>query len=82
MFRIVYISDLHDTLPSPDTRMMTGIERVLDTEKPDLVFLCGDLCNGPTMQTPEQFREYLSIITEPIVRRGLSFCHVCGKARE
>lgn len=54
------------------------MEAVLQSEQPDLVFLCGDICHGPHIHSADVLRDYLAHLLAPIVRRGIPWCHVNG----
>ena len=77
-FRILYFSDFQETRDHCDSRTLSGVDRLLEQEKPDLVVLCGDNCNGPAIHSAEDLKCYLAVILEPILRRHLPWCHVFG----
>ena len=77
-FRILFLSDFQETYDAFDPRTLAGVNAVLDAEKPDLVALCGDNCNGPAIHSADELRRYLGRMLEPFVRRGIPFCHVNG----
>lgn len=77
-FRILFLSDFQETYEEFDPRTMAGVNAVLDAEKPDLVVLCGDNCNGPAIHSSDDLRRYLGRMLEPLVSRAIPFAHVNG----
>lgn len=77
-FRILCLSDFQETYDEFDQRTLAGVNAVLDAEKPDLVILCGDNCNGPQIGSADDLKRYLSRMLEPFARRALPFAHVNG----
>lgn len=77
-FRILCLSDFQETYDQFDPRTLAGVNAVLDQEKPDLIVLCGDNCNGPAIHSSGDLKKYLIKMTEPFVRRNIPFCHVNG----
>ena len=76
--RILCLSAFQETYDAFDPRTIAGVNAVLDAEKPDLVVLCGDNCNGPAIHSAEDLERYLGRMMEPFVTRGIPFCHVNG----
>jgi len=76
-FRILMLSDIQETLEY-DERTIKGMNAMLDSEKPDLVIWGGDNCDGRTVKSREELKEYLKIFTEPIEKRGIPWIHVFG----
>ncbi len=72
-FKILHLSDCQDNYPLEE-RMMTYIDYVLKTYKPDLVVLGGDNSIGPK-ETKEQEIQQLC---EPFVRNKVYFTLVFG----
>ena len=60
-FRILMISDIQETLEY-DERTIKGMNAMLDSEKPDLVIWGGDNCDGRTVKSREELKEYLKIM--------------------
>lgn len=56
--KILMLSDIQETLDY-DKRTLIGIEKIIETEKPDLVILGGDNCDGIVLKTEEELRKYL-----------------------
>jgi len=77
-FRILFLSDFQETYDEFDPRTLRGVNAVLDAEKPDLVVLCGDNCNGPMIHSADGLKKYLGRMLEPFVSRNIPFCHVNG----
>lgn len=77
-FRVLFLSDFQETYDEFDPRTLRGVNAVLDAEKPDLVVLCGDNCNGPMIHSSADLEKYLGRMLEPFVARNIPFCHVNG----
>lgn len=80
-FRVLMLTDLHGGIHhSP--KLTAGIEALVDTQKPDLVLLGGDIsvdrCYDGGICKPELLGVYLSDILEPLHRRGIPWAHVFG----
>lgn len=75
-FKIMLISDAQDKYPM-DERTIKCMETILDTEKPDFVFLNGDNCNGQ-IESEEYFKQYVEELTRPMEERGILWAHVFG----
>ena len=76
-FKIVMISDLQETLDF-DERTMNGMNAILDSEKPDLVVLGGDNCNGLVVKGEENIKKYVEIMSLPLEKRKIPWVHVWG----
>jgi 3',5'-cyclic AMP phosphodiesterase CpdA len=75
-FRIVQFTDTHFSHPRPqDRRTQALMEFVLDTERPDLVVLTGDIVSG--WETPDASAAWRTAVA-PMVQRGLSWAAVFG----
>lgn len=72
-FKIVQFTDIHWTPGHESTPMIKrGMERILDTEKPDLVVITGDYIHGtPVMKGIDE-------VFEPIVLRKIPFATIFG----
>ena len=77
-FRVLYLSDFQETFDDFDPRTLKGVNAVLDAEKPDLVVLCGDNCNGPAIHSAEELEKYLRKMLKPFVDRNIPWCHING----
>lgn len=75
-FKIMLISDVQDKLPI-DERTIRCIEKIIEVEKPNFVFLNGDNCNG-TIPSEEYFREYVEALTKPMEDKAIFWAHVFG----
>lgn len=73
-FKIVIFSDIQETIPVKDSTIQY-MNKILDTEKPDLVLLGGDNFDG-SGNIAKKLKEYLTIITEPMESRKIPWCHV------
>jgi hypothetical protein len=75
-FTIVQFTDVHWHNGEPaDLRTRALIERVLDTERPDLVALTGDILGGKDVDDPA--RAYSEVV-RPIEERGIPWAPVFG----
>ena len=76
-FKILCISDIQETVSfSPVTEKAISV--LLDTEKPDLVLLLGDNCNGPKIGSEEEMRRYAQKLSSFFESRDLPWAHVWG----
>lgn len=76
-FKILMLSDIQETLDY-DKRTLEGINRIIEIEKPDLIILGGDNCDGTVLKTEEELRKYLDIFSEPMESRKIPWGHVFG----
>lgn len=76
-FRILMISDIQETLDY-DPRALQGLHAMIRTEKPDLVILGGDNCDGRKVKTRDELQQYLDIFTAPMEETGTPWMHVYG----
>ena len=80
-FRIFLMSDLHGGKGVSD-QLPEAIEAVMAKYEPDLVLLGGDTagCGPVHVETEQDLREYLDIITEPMNKRNIPWAHVFDKS--
>ena len=76
-FKILTLSDIQETL-NYDKRTLEGINRIIKTEKPDLVIIGGDNCDGTVLKTEDELRKYLDIFSEPMESRKILWAHIFG----
>lgn len=76
-FKILQVSDFQENL-NYDVRSLEGFKRLLDTEKPDLVILGGDNCDGHRLKDGDELRAYLDIFAAPMEERKIPWAHVFG----
>ena len=76
-FRILMLSDMQETLEY-DERSLRDMDKLVEREKPDLVLLGGDFCNGLVLKTVEELSDYLDLFTAPMEKRGIPWAHVFG----
>lgn len=76
-FKILMLSDIQETLDY-DRRTLKGIDKIIEIEKPDLVILGGDNCDGTVLKTEEELRKYLEIFSIPMESRKIPWAHVFG----
>lgn len=75
--KILMLSDIQETLDY-DKRTLIGIDKMIQTQKPDLVILGGDNCDGTVLKTEEELRKYLDIFSAPMQTRKIPWAHVFG----
>lgn len=61
--KILMLSDIQETL-NYDKRTLNGMNKIIETERPDLVILGGDNCDGTVLKTEKELREYLDIFSK------------------
>ena len=74
LFKIVQFTDIHMkeyNISKKDSVIML-MENILETEKPDLVVLTGDIC------TSENVEEAWGIVTRPMIDRQIPWAAVFG----
>ncbi len=76
-FKILMLSDIQETL-NYDKRTLVSIDKLIEAQKPDLVILGGDNCDGTVLKTEEELRKYLNIFSTPMERRKIPWAHVFG----
>ena len=76
-FKILMMSDIQETLDC-HPRTMPAMHKLVETVQPDLVVLGGDNCNGKTLKTELELREYLKMISAPMEERKIPWMHVFG----
>lgn len=76
-FKILMLSDIQETL-NYDKRTLNGINKIIEAEKPDLVILGGDNCDGTVLKTEKELREYLDIFSTPMESRKIPWAHIFG----
>lgn len=76
-FKILMISDIQETL-NYDKRTLISIDKLVEAQKPDLVILGGDNCDGTVLKTEEELRKYLNIFSTPMEKRKIPWAHVFG----
>lgn len=79
-FKIVQFNDTQDG-HRIDRRTVELVERVLDSDKPDLVVLVGDLINGDP-NTELEAKQALNNILQPMERRGVPWAATFGNHDE
>lgn len=75
--KILMLSDIQETL-NYDKRTLDGMNKIIEIEKPDLVILGGDNCDGTVLKTEEELRKYLDIFSTPMESRKIPWAHVFG----
>lgn len=76
-FKILMMSDIQETL-NYDKRTLISIDKLVEAQKPDLVILGGDNCDGTVLKTEEELRKYLNIFSTPMENRKIPWAHVFG----
>ena len=76
-FKILMMSDIQETVNfNPVT--MNAIKKCLDSEKPDLVILGGDNCDGRIINDADTLHKYVDIMSRPFEERAIPWAHVWG----
>lgn len=78
-FRMLIISDLHYR-PGEDGRTIKALTKLIDTAKPDFIFMNGDITGGRSEK--EEFVSLLSDVASPIEQRNIPWAHVFGNHDE
>ena len=76
-FKILMMSDIQETL-AYDKRTLDGMNKLIEKEKPDLVILGGDNCDGTVLKTEQELRDYIKIFSEPMESKKIPWAHVFG----
>ena len=71
------MSDIQETL-AYDKRTLDGMNKLIEKEKPDLVILGGDNCDGTVLKTEQELRDYIKIFSEPMESKKIPWAHVFG----
>ena len=54
------------------------MNKLIEKEKPDLVILGGDNCDGTVLKTEQELRDYIKIFSEPMESKKIPWAHVFG----
>lgn len=79
-FRILMVSDIHAGKGWAKEETVRDFEILIDTQKPDLVIMAGDIC-GPGIihvENEAQLRDVLDELTSPLEKREIPWAHVFG----
>lgn len=76
-FKVMVYSDVQDG-PAMDPRATALVEKLLDTEKPDLVVIAGDVIAGDTCKTPDDVRRAIACVAAPLEARRVPWAIVFG----
>ncbi|MFR0822650.1 MAG: metallophosphoesterase [Clostridia bacterium] len=76
-FKMLMFSDMQESLQY-DNRSLKNLDSLIEKEKPDLVILGGDNCDGTILKTKEELQQYLNIFTKPMEIRKIPWIHVFG----
>ena len=76
-FRILMVSDIQET-PNYDPRALAGLHAMIRAEKPDLVILGGDNCDGRYLKTRDELDAYLKVFTAPMEESDTPWMHIYG----
>ena len=74
-FRVLMISDFHAGSNCSE-KLITGIDKLIESSEPDLVLIAGDQCLSKN--TKEEVREYFIRIINPVLKRNLPWAAVFG----
>lgn len=75
-FSILIFSDLRLS-PSLDENIVSNMKKMLDSKKPSLVLIGGDLHDG-SVRTEQDLRKILDVIEEMMASRHIYWCHTFG----
>lgn len=76
-FKIMMMSDIQEKL-NTDGRTFDAIGRLLDAEKPDLVILGGDNCDGHYITTNEELEQYVALVAKEFESRCIPWVQIWG----
>lgn len=76
-FKVLCISDLHGIV-NFDTRIIRDLEALLDSVKPDLLLVLGDMVWRDAMDSPENMRKFLKPVFSVVEKRNIPWAHVFG----
>lgn len=76
-FRILMVSDIQET-QNYDPRALAGLRAMIQAEKPDLVILGGDNCDGRKIKSKEDLQAYLDVFTAPMEESHTPWMHIYG----
>lgn len=76
-FKVMMYSDVQDG-PKMDPRATALMERLLDTERPDVVIIGGDCIAGDTCKTVEEVKQAISWVAGPVEKHGIPWAMVFG----
>ena len=77
-FRVLMVSDFHAGARI-NPKLIKGFEALLDYTDPQLVVIGGDnLCVNKDSVDEDEYRRLLSVILEPVEKRGIPWFHLFG----
>lgn len=76
-FRILCISDLHGVV-NFDTRILRDLAALLDSVKPDLLLVLGDMVWKDCLENSENLRAFLRPVFNVVEERNIPWAHVFG----
>ena len=76
-FKILAISDLHGVCDY-DTRLVRDLEALLDSVKPDFLFVLGDVVWNDVLDSEEKLFSFLSDVFGVVEKRNIPWAHVFG----
>jgi hypothetical protein len=76
-FKIIQFTDIHNG-KLMDPRTTSGMEKILDSEKPDFVILTGDTVTTGSLGTLEELRVSVADACQPMVARKIPWVVVFG----
>jgi len=76
-FKVVMFSDVQDG-PRLDPRATALMEKILDTEKPDMVVIGGDCISGGLCKTRDEVKQAISCVAYPMEKRQIPWAIVFG----
>lgn len=76
-FKILCISDLHGVVDF-DTRILRDLAAILDSVRPDLLMVLGDMTWRDAHDSPENMRKFLKPVFGLVEERKIPWAHVFG----
>lgn len=76
-FKVMMYSDIQDG-PNMDPRATALIEKLLDTEKPDLVVIGGDVIAGDRCKSVGELKQAIAFVAAPLEARKIPWAIVFG----
>lgn len=76
-FKILCISDLHGIV-NFDTRILRDLDAILESVKPDLLLVLGDIVWKDALESPENMRAFVRPVFDVAERKNIPWAHVFG----
>lgn len=76
-FKLLCISDLHG-IPDFDTRILRDLAAILDSVKPDLLMVLGDIVWENALDLPENMKKFIDPVFKLVEERKIPWAHIFG----